>query len=62
MDNLLLKVPVYQVDGEEECLWKKLEFVVDLNEPIYQDSSHLFIDVILSSHVTDLSNVIFFCP
>lgn len=34
VDHLLLKVPVDEVDGEEERLWQQLELMVHLNEPV----------------------------
>ena len=46
-DRLLLQEAINDIDGEKEGVWQKLELLVDLHEPVDQNSPHLGIDISL---------------
>jgi len=39
---------IYQLGGDEECFWQKLEIGMDFNEPMHQDLSHPVHDFFLA--------------
>jgi hypothetical protein len=43
--NGALDETVYHIDGEEKCLGLQLKFVVNRDEPVDQDGTHLLVDL-----------------
>ncbi len=57
LDVVLFEISVDQVDCQEQSFWEQFELEVNINKPIYKNSSHFFIDVMLDAHIFWRSNV-----
>jgi len=47
----LSQIPVDHVDGQLESFGQQLEFEVDLHQPVHENAPHLFVDVLLRTHL-----------
>ena len=57
-DLVLLQVPVYHGDRDEESLHPHLELAVHVDEPVDHDVAHLFRDVFLVIQIRRIANVV----
>ena len=51
-DLSFFKISVNEIDSQEKRFVDQFELEMDINQPVDEDGSHLFIDVLLLAHVT----------
>lgn len=59
-DLHLFKIPIDEIDCEEQTLCFELELKVNFNDPVDEDASHSFSDAVLVVHVLGLWLIICF--